>query len=615
MMALVEGRAADPSRVEAMCDAQRHRGPDDAGLWQSRDRRVALGHRRLSIIDLSPSGHQPMHDDADTLHIVFNGEIYNFVELRSELETLGHAFRTQSDTEVILIGYRQWGLGILDRLVGMFAFGLHDSTSGDLLLARDPLGIKPVYYTQADGALSFASEIGALRAVVDCGAPDPEAIAEYLLWGSIGAPRTLHSRVRALPPGAWLRVRGGRVEGPNIYYRLEDEIGHCESMDGAEAARYARDCLLASVRRHRIADVEVGAFLSGGVDSVALVGLMTEVSDRPITSVNLSFQREALDEGPISEQAALLYGTKHHRIPIRVDEIRERLLTAVRSLDQPSIDGINVYFVSEAAVRVGLKVAISGVGGDELFAGYSTFDGMAPIHRTQSLLDWLPGMGALRDPVSRALPRIVPRQAAHKVAMALRHGRSWPGAYFAQRGLFSLDQTTALLAPEVRDAVRACLPEAHMSGRVGNRDLPESERVSVYELRQYLQSQLLRDTDAMSMRHSLEVRTPLVDRQLISELFRIPSEHRHARPAKRLFREAVRPPVPPQVWARKKQGFGFPIDEWLAEGSLPVTLPDHPVLDRRAVAQVETDYRAGRLHWSRYWALLILGSFLSERSA
>lgn len=613
MMALVEGRAADPRRVETMCDAQRHRGPDDAGLWHSRDRRVALGHRRLSIIDLSPSGHQPMHDTADSLHIVFNGEIYNFGELRVELEKLGHAFRTHSDTEVILVGYRQWGLGVLDRLVGMFAFGIHDSATGELLLARDPLGIKPVYYIEAEGELSFASEVGALRAVVDCGDPDPRAIAEYLMWGSIGAPRTLHSRVHALPPGSWLRVRGGRVDGPHAYYRIEDEIGRIEPMDGVEAARYVRECLLASVRRHRIADVEVGAFLSGGVDSVALVGLMTEVSDRPITSVNLSFQREALDEGPISELAASLYGARHHRIPIRVDEIRERLVAAVGSLDQPSIDGINVYFVSEAAVRAGLKVAISGVGGDELFAGYSTFDAMAPIQRAQSLLDWLPGMAKLRDPLSRMLPRILNRQSTHKAAMVLRHGHSWPGAYFAQRGLFSFDQTTALLSPAVRAAARDCLPETHMAARVVDRDLPESERVSLYEIRQYLQSQLLRDTDAMSMRHSLEVRTPLVDRQLVSELFRIPTEHRHARPAKKLFREAVRPPVPPQVWARKKQGFNFPIDEWIKEGSLPMSLPDHPVLDREAVAQVEIDYRAGRLHWSRYWAMLILGTFLSSQ--
>lgn len=612
MVSLAEGRPSDLARVERMCDAQRHRGPDDAGLWQSGDRRVALGHRRLSIIDLSPSGHQPMHDSDDVLHVVYNGEIYNYLSLRAELEAQGHSFRSHSDTEVILVGYRAWGRDLLDRLVGMFAFALHDERRDEVLLARDPLGIKPLYYAEEGGCLLFASEVGALRAVADLGAPDPEAVAEFLLWGSIGAPRTLHRRARALPAGSWAQVRAGRLDGPHRYYRLEDDVGRPEPMDATEASRHARDVLLASVKRHRIADVEVGTFLSGGVDSVALAGLMTEVSGQPVTSVNLSFRSEALDEAPIAEQAAALYGTRHHRIDIRIDEIRDRLAGAVRSLDQPSVDGVNVYFVSEAAVRAGLKVAISGVGGDELFAGYSTFDGMAPIHRIQSRLGWVPGMAALRAPLSRLLPSIAPRHRVRKAAMALRHGASWPGAYFALRGLFNVEHVESLLAPDVREAVGACLPEAHMEERLGAADVPEAERVSVFELEQYLQCQLLRDTDAMSMRHSLEVRTPLVDRELIAELFRIPPEHRHARPAKQRLRESARPQVPPVVWDRRKQGFGFPIDEWLGEHSVPLALPEHPVLDQGEVRRVEADYRAGRIHWTRYWALLVLGAFLNE---
>ena len=612
MVSLEKGRPTDLARVERMCEMQWHRGPDDGGSWQSADRRVSLGHRRLSIIDLSPSGRQPMADDSARFHIVFNGEIYNYLALRRELEGLGHRFRSHSDTEVLLIGYRTWGLDLLDRLIGMFAFALWDDVSGELLIARDPLGIKPLYYFEDGPLFAFASEIGALRAVLDVGDPDPEAISEFLLWGSIGAPRTLHTKVRALPPGHYAQVREGRFRSPRAYYRFEDEIGRVEKMDAEEAADCARQALLSSVERHLVADVEVGTFLSGGVDSVALTGLMSEMSERPITSVNLSFRSEALDEAPIAEQAAALYGTRHHRIDIRVEDIRDRVTDAVHALDQPSIDGINVYFVSEAAVRSGLKVAISGVGGDELFGGYGTFPRTPAAVQGQSWLGWIPGSGALRRSVSRTVCGTMPYHLARKVAMGIRHGDSWPGAYFAQRGLFNVEHVERLLGATGPSAVEAAWPENQLFSRFGAADLPEAERVSVYEFTQYLQCQLLRDADVMSMRHSLEVRTPLVDRQFVRELMRIPPEFRHERPAKRRLRESVDPPVPPVVWDRKKQGFGFPIDEWLSEKSIDLKLPEHSILDGEAVRAVERDYRAGRLHWTRYWALLVLGAFLNE---
>ena len=332
MVSLKKGRPTDLAPVERMCDLQRHRGPDASGVWQSDDHRVALGHRRLSIIDLSASGQQPMADAQRRFHVVFNGEIYNYLELRRELEGQGAVFRTQSDTEILLVGYRVWGLQLLDRMVGMFAFAIWDDQLKELLLARDPLGIKPLYYLEASDRLLFASEIGALRAVADVGAPDPEAIAEFLLWGSIGAPRTLHSGVRALPPGTWAKIQAGRFQAPREYYRLEDQIGRVEAMDAEEAAERGRAALRSSIKRHMVADVEVGTFLSGGVDSVALTALMSEISERPVTSVNLSFRSEMLDEAPIAEEAAALYRTKHHRIDIRVDEIQERLVDGDRDV-------------------------------------------------------------------------------------------------------------------------------------------------------------------------------------------------------------------------------------------------------------------------------------------
>jgi asparagine synthase (glutamine-hydrolysing) len=342
-------------QLEALRDAQRHRGPDDAGTWIAEDGSVGLGHRRLAIIDLSSGGHQPMATSDGHLQVVFNGEIYNFKELRAELQQHGHVFRTSSDTEVILHGYREWGLALLDRLGGMFTFALYDSESKTTLLARDPLGIKPLYYADLGHRLVFASEIQAIRKVIDDGGPDPEGIATFLHWGSIAPPRTLYRRIRALPAGAWMRWTPQGLEGPSPYWSPESEFGRETPMDWEEATERLSNALADSARRHTIADVPVGVFLSGGVDSVALVGLLSEAHPDPIRTVTRSFDEASLDESALARQAASVYGTDHCEVPIRVDEIRDRMPDAIRALDQPSIDGVNTYFVSEAAARTGLK--------------------------------------------------------------------------------------------------------------------------------------------------------------------------------------------------------------------------------------------------------------------
>ncbi len=604
-------RTVDPASLEALRDAQRHRGPDDAGLWIAPDGATGLAHRRLSILDLSPAGHQPMATPDGRLHVVYNGEIYNYPELRRELETSGHHFVSGADTEVLLHGWRAWGTRLLDRLRGMFAFALHDTERRETFLARDPLGIKPLYWSDGAGRFAFASEVQALRSVLGAGDLDPEGLASYLLWGSIAPPHTLHAGVRALPPGSWMRVASGGVAGPFRYFAAEQELGRAEPMTPEEAGEAIRAALVDSARHHLLADVPVGSFLSGGVDSSALLGLLAECHRGPIRTVTLAFDVPALDESALARVGAELYGSDHHEIPIRIDEIRDRMPDAVQALDQPSIDGINTYFVSEAAVRAGLKVAVSGVGGDELFGGYASFARIPRVRRVHRRLTAVPGVAEVLAPAARRLAAARPGPRLAKLARALAGGGDDAGAYFAERGLFGPEEVRALLAPQLAEAVAACDPRESLRRRVALDALPEEERVSALEIRQYLQVQLLRDTDATSMRHSLEVRTPLVDRELLRLAARVPPGLRCEGPAKRRLREAPRPPVPPALWERRKQGFTLPFEPWLRSGALPARLPEHPWLRSAAVARVARDFRRGRVHWSRLWALVVLEHFLS----
>jgi asparagine synthase (glutamine-hydrolysing) len=596
--------------VEALRDEQRHRGPDDAGLWTSADGCVGFGHRRLAIVDLSPLGHQPMLSADGRYAITFNGEIYNFRDLRRELEASGHRFQSSSDTEVLLHGYREWGLALLERLRGMYAFGLYDAQRRETLLARDPLGIKPLYVADDGRRVAFASEVQALRRVTGDGGLDPEGLASYLLWGSIAAPRTLHRGIRALPPACWLRIRAGRIEGPTAFWRLEDEFGRSGAGRPEAAQEELRAALLDSVRHHMVSDVPVGAFLSGGVDSSALVGLMTEVGAAAVRSVTLSLDVPELDESGLARCAAELYRSDHHEVPIRIEGVRQRMRDAVGALDQPSIDGINTYFVSQAAAQTGLKVAVSGVGGDELFGGYASFERVPRIRRLHARLSGWPGGERFARAGAAGLARLPRGRRLAKLSRALAFGGDDTGAYVAERGLFAPWEVRELLAPELAEAVEACDPVVELRERVRAGELPEAERVCALEFRQYLQMQLLRDTDAVAMRHSLEVRTPLVDRDLLRAALRVPPELRRAGPAKRALRESPRPPVPPALWRRRKQGFTLPFERWLRTGGLALEAPEHPWLRPAGVRRVIEDFQRGRVTWARPWALLVVREFL-----
>jgi len=606
LLPLAPGGTVDEADLLALRDAQRHRGPDDAGLWIAPDHRVGLAHRRLSIVDLSPLGHQPMATPDGRYRVVFNGEIYNFKSLRAELERRGYRFRSACDTEVLLHGYREWGRGLLPRLRGMYAFAIWDEALGEMLLARDPLGIKPLYWSADSGRLAFASEIRPLRALAGTCAIDPRGVAAFLTWGSIPAPSTLWSGIHSLPAGATLHAgRGGLT--PSSPPGAASGGG---GLRGEEGRQLAREALSDSVRHHLIADVPVGVFLSGGVDSSALLGLVAENHSGPVRAVTICFDVPGLDERQYARLAARTYGAEATEIVLRAGDLRERVPAAVEALDQPSIDGINSYFVAEAAARAGLKAVLSGVGGDELFGGYPTFHRVPRIRRIHKGLSAVPGLSACFAPACALLEAAPHGRLGSKVARALAYGGDSAGAYFADRGLFSPREIRRLLVPELSDAIDAAEPLADLRARIPLDALPPEEHVTALELGQFLGVQLLRDIDAVSMRHSIEVRTPLVDVDLLRALRRIDPATRCEGPAKRCLREAPRLPLPEPLWNRRKQGFTLPFERWLRSGELEARPPRHPWLRPEGVASVERDWRKGRLHWSRIWALHVLGEYL-----
>lgn len=544
-------------------DAMTARGPDGAGLWLSSDGRVGLGHRRLAIIDLSPAGAQPMATEDGALRIVFNGEIYNYRALRAELEAEGVHFVSHTDTEVILRLYRRHGRAMLDRLRGMFALALWDEKAQGMLLARDHFGIKPLYVADDGGTLRAASQVKALLAGgrVDSTA-DPAGHAGFFLWGHVPEPHTLYRGIRALAPGSWLwaTVDGDRAEG-----RFFDLAGELAAAREA-AAPDLRQSLLDSVRAHLEADVPVGVFLSSGMDSTTLAALAAEAAGTPPCTVTLGFAEfagTAKDEVPLAETVAAHYGCDHATVRVTAEDFAANRDCILADMDQPSVDGVNTWFVARAARARGLKVALSGLGGDELFAGYNNFAAVPKLVRTLAPFAVLPGLGrALRAASAPWIGRLT----SPKAAGLAEYGWDWGGAYLLRRGLVMPWELAQVMDPDMaREGLRALAPRAVLNGAVagiGRHRL----KMSMLETAFYMRSQLLRDSDWAGMAHSLEIRTPLVDVGLFRAT--LPLIVGTAAPGKRDMAAAARPSLPDTILNRPKTGFFVPVAEWLGERSL-----------------------------------------------
>lgn len=558
-------KPVDETALATVRDHMRARGPDSGGLWVSEDRRVGLAHRRLAIIDLSEAGHQPMYDPETGNRIVFNGEIYNHRELRSELEAGGHRFASKSDTEVILTLYKVYGPDCVTRLRGMFAFAIFDARERRLVLARDPFGIKPLYVADDGRTVRFASQVKALLAGGEIDTrPSAAGHTGFFLWGSVPEPYTLYQGIQALPAGSTLTIEHDGTQRATRYFEVVSRIRSLSPYPNLRSAAQAQEILAEglkdTVRHHLLADVPLGVFLSSGLDSCTLAALAREVGAEDLRTVTLGFaqfQGTPQDEVPLAEAAAQHLGSRHSTHWIDQDDFYEDLDHLLDGMDQPTIDGINTYLVCKAAREAGLKVALSGVGGDEVFGGYSEFSTIPQMVNSMGMVAKVPGLGV---GFRRASSALFSRFTSPKYAGVIEYGGDYAGAYLLHRALFAPWEIRRVLDPETAregweelqtlKTLRDCVPDAD-----------DRLKVSTLTSSFYMRNQLLRDTDWASMAHSIEVRTPLVDMALWETTTRLAISG--FRPTKRDMAASPARVLPPEILSRPKTGFSVPIREWL----------------------------------------------------
>jgi asparagine synthase (glutamine-hydrolysing) len=639
----VQPRQAAEAAVRRMLSALVHRGPDDEGILSASH--ATVGMRRLSIIDL-PGGGQPVWNETGTIAVLYNGEIYNFRELRAELESAGHTFRTRSDTEVIVHAYESWGEDCPKRFHGMFAFAIVEMPQGangsatKVFLARDPLGIKPLYYSASGNVFVFASEV---RALLASGLVPPrisaQAIPSYLLFGSVGEPATLIENVNSLPPGHSLSIavsdRIAAVPAPISYWDAPSEFptranangdASSHSVNGASPSANVRSLLEDSVRGHLIADVPVGVFLSSGIDSTALAAIASGIQ-RGIHTFTVTFPDAEFSEAAIARRTAARLGTEHTEFTLSLSDMVARLDEAVAAFDQPSMDGVNSYFVSWAARQAGLKVALSGLGSDELFGGYTAFRATSKVARVIALAPYLPraARAAFLRAAGSATQFGMQPDAFRKATAAWLEPNALPDPYFFTRLLFSPTRVAGALHNQSRADWAHTNWAAWLASITAQAEpLDGFTQVSWLELRSYMTSTLLRDTDSMSMASSLEVRVPFLDIPLVEYVLSLPeSAKRDAAQPKSLLVAALGELLPQEIVRQTKRTFTFPWETWLrgalgqriAAGLSDWSPALEPHLSASFAQEVWKEFQGGRTTWSRPWSLYVLNEWVKKHVA
>jgi len=632
------GPRADAA-LDAMVRALHHRGPDDNGSWVSES--ASLGMARLAVLDLSAAGHQPMAIENGAIQIVYNGEVYNFAAERRALAAMGVHFRSTSDTEVVLRLYERYGDDFVLRLRGMFALAIWDRRRGPgrerLVLARDHLGIKPLLYAEVGERIVFASELKALLAS-GLVAPtiDPTALRTLLTYGSILQPRTMLRGVSALLPGQRLIVEGGQTRLERYWSLGVDRIAGLRSRAYGDQIDAVADVLEQSARLQLVSDVPLGAFLSGGVDSSILVAVMTKALGTTVKTFSVGFADEgaAMDETADAQRMACHLGTDHTTSIVTGDDVRDRITAIAAALDQPSVDGVNSYFVSLAARR-SVTVAVSGTGADELFAGYPWFITMARESERWAREPWRALAGSIVAAAARhpAFDRFLRRRGGGRVHRLRRGG--FVGAYGETYQIFGPVGAARLLAPEVATAAGAGAPPHRDLTRFDELSAGSTiERVSGLAMRGYLTNQLLRDIDAVSMSHSLEVRVPYLDPGVVDTVLSLPDaaklgDVRAADPygqtyresgAKRVLIDVGRRWLPGDFDVQPKRGFAMPFDAWL-RGRLGDVFDDtvdgrnarrRGLLDPSGVERVRDRFRRGETSWPEPWLLMMIELWCRE---
>jgi asparagine synthase (glutamine-hydrolysing) len=566
-------------------DLIRHRGPDSRGEWLSPHGRCWLGNTRLAIVDLSPTGAQPMRDPATGNVIATNGEIYNHHALREKLGPNVNWFGT-GDTETLLMGYARWGRAVVDHLKGMFAFAIYDAGRNELFLARDRLGIKPLYYTVDPHGLRAASEVRVLAPA--SAAIEPEAISAYLQWGASPEGQLIYSGIQALPAGHAMTIsRDGEINTWRYWPARKTFALFPDNVVGR-----VRGLIDNAVEEHLLSDVPVASFLSGGIDSSVITALAAQKLQNKLQTYSVGFDLAEFDETAIAREIADRYHTDHHRIQLSEEEVIESVTEAVAKLDLPSVDAINTYIVSRAVARHGVKVALSGLGGDELFGGYPSFRDVPRLQLVATLPSFLRRLVAVAGNLGERLADLPETGDAGELA-------HWRRRFFTDK---SIRRAGLPIAAEPRE-VPVPLPD-------------DFAQISWAELTGYMRRMLLRDADQMSMAVSLEMRVPFLDHQLVEYVLGLPAAAKKKfRGVKGLLVEACRDLLPPSVYDRPKAGFVLPMKHWM-RGALASFVEDglretvaRQLLSETFVNELREAFRSDRLHWTRLWSVVVLGHY------
>ena len=607
--------------LQMMLDAIKHRGPDDRGekkIGNKNGINIYLGHQRLSIIDPSQGGHQPMSNNDSTLWISTNSEIYNYRELKAELEHK-YNFRSKSDTEVLLRSYEVWGIDCLKKIRGMFAFAIWDDTNNKLILARDRIGIKPLYYFSKNNIFIFSSELRAILASkIDKPAINPTGIFQYLSYGRVGSIDSILDSIIELPPGHFLVADKNGIKVQKYWDPFnENKL----EQSPTKIVQRIGSCLDEVARQHLVSDVSIGAFLSGGIDSSAVVSMITANTPTPIQTISVTFQDKDYDESKYSSLLADRLGTKHRELLLSERDLVENLSPALASMDQPTVDGINTYMISQAAKNMGLKVALSGLGGDELFAGYNSFSLVPRLNKIKKILNSLPS--GLRKQLSNLASILMPpSDKSTKLNHLIKGQYNGAHVYFLFRSLFceqelgSLFSDPLILKKEITKNLNRTHELIDSHSRLSPVDL-----VSYLEMTHYMATTLLRDTDMMSMAHGLEIRVPLLDHKLVELMFSIPSNIKIKQGIpKHLLVNSLTRKLPEFIVRRKKMGFTLPFEVWMRGKMRPEIesvllsrsekLSDY--ISQDGVQKIWSNFLDNRCSWSRPWSLYVLKKWIDK---
>lgn len=570
-----------PQEIVRMRDAMKHGGPDDEGIYIDNELPLAFGHRRLSIIDLSSAGHQPMSDLNGDLQIIYNGEIYNYPELKRELISKGHQFKTQSDTEVILKAYIEWGINCFAKLNGMFAIAIFDKLKNELILARDHAGIKPLYFYHDAKSIYFSSEIRGFKAVSKVWDENPEWKIYLMAFGHLPEPVTTLKAVKPLPKGSYMVFNLKTLQF--TAQKFNEFVFTNTITDLNEAKQLIRTSLEKAVERHLIADAPLGLFLSGGIDSSLLTLLTQPFKKDNLHTLSIVFDDERFSEKYYQDIIIQKTGARHKSFLVNESNFKESLPDVLKAMDQPSTDGINSYFICKYAKEYGLTAVLSGLGADELLGGYSSFQIAKKLKYTKYIPSFLFAAAELSN-----------SDRYKKISYLQR--KDGVGEYLLNRGIFSTKDIATLL-DEDQNKVRNVLSNFKLDNDITK--LESGNRTTYLETNLYMQNQLLKDTDYMSMWHAIEVRVPFLDKEFISAVYSIDNNLKFERhQGKFLLIEAFKDLLPREIWDRRKQGFTFPFEKWMKG-----IQPEKP--NQKTLSIALTRFKQGNLQWSRYWAYVL----------